>query len=400
MLFDPAMFQPLTDRAWDEVWVREQIREIVADADDAFDETGLWPADEWDAWQTPTPLKALYVGAAGVVWALDALRRRGHAEPRLDLAAAARQTLSSWREEPDLMRGTELPDPARAGLLSGQSGILAVTWRLDSDARLADELHERVLENIDNDAVEVMWGSPGTMLAARAMLDWTGEERWADAWRTSAARLLERRDEDGLWEEATLRRHLPRARPAARRRRQRARAARRRRPARGRDEDDAGARHGRRARPDGCRGGRSRQLAQLGRPGTRVGGRDPAAVVLRRPGDRRVRGVIPRRGFAARRARRRSGGRARTAPDKGANICHGTAGNGYALLKTFERTGNELWLDRARRFAVHALEQARRARTEQGHGRYSLWTGDAGVAVYASDCLDVRTRYPVLEAWD
>lgn len=30
------------------------------------------------------------------------------------------------------------------------------------------QLYERVLENVDNDAVEVMWGSPGTMLAARA----------------------------------------------------------------------------------------------------------------------------------------------------------------------------------------------------------------------------------------
>ncbi len=33
-------------------------------------------------------LKNLYVGAAGVIWALDALRRRGHAETSLDLAAA------------------------------------------------------------------------------------------------------------------------------------------------------------------------------------------------------------------------------------------------------------------------------------------------------------------------
>jgi hypothetical protein len=34
-------------------------------------------------------LKNLYVGAAGVIWALDAVRRRGHAETSLDLAAAA-----------------------------------------------------------------------------------------------------------------------------------------------------------------------------------------------------------------------------------------------------------------------------------------------------------------------
>jgi hypothetical protein len=81
--------------------------------------------------------------------------------------------------------------------------------------------------------------------------------------------------------------------------------------------------------------------------------------------------------------------------EKGPGLCHGTAGNGWALLKTFERTGDERWLERARRFAVHALEQAR-ARPR----RYSLWTGDLGVALFAADCLDAQTRYPVFETWE
>ena len=85
--------------------------------------------------------------------------------------------------------------------------------------------------------------------------------------------------------------------------------------------------------------------------------------------------------------------------DKGPGICHGTAGNGYALLKAFERTHDERCLERARRFAVHALEQSRRLREARGRGRYSLWTGDAGVAIYAADCLEARTRYPILETW-
>jgi uncharacterized protein YyaL (SSP411 family) len=80
--------------------------------------------------------------------------------------------------------------------------------------------------------------------------------------------------------------------------------------------------------------------------------------------------------------------------EKAAGICHGTAGEGYALLRTFERTGDDRWLDRARRFATHALEQVGRRK-----GRFSLWTGDLGVALFASDCLDGRARYPVLETW-
>jgi hypothetical protein len=83
--------------------------------------------------------------------------------------------------------------------------------------------------------------------------------------------------------------------------------------------------------------------------------------------------------------------------EKGPSICHGTAGNGYALLAAFERTGDERWLERARRFAVHALDQARRERADRGRGRYSLWTGDLGVALYAASCLEARAAYPVLD---
>jgi hypothetical protein len=84
-------------------------------------------------------------------------------------------------------------------------------------------------------------------------------------------------------------------------------------------------------------------------------------------------------------------------PDKGASICHGTAGNGYALLAAFERTGDEEWLARARRFAVHALGQVERQREERGGGRHSLWTGDPGVALFAADCLEGRSAYPVFD---
>ena len=65
---------------------------------------------------------------------------------------------------------------------------------------------------------------------------------------------------------------------------------------------------------------------------------------------------------------------------KGASLCHGTAGNGYAFLTLFERTGDERWLDRARRFAVHSIAQVERARADHGMGRYSLWTGDLGTS--------------------
>jgi hypothetical protein len=49
---------------------------------------------------------------------------------------------------------------------------------------------------------------------------------------------------------------------------------------------------------------------------------------------------------------------------------------------------------------VHALEQTERLKGARGRGRYSLWTGDIGVALFAADCLDGQARYPILDGWD
>jgi hypothetical protein len=82
---------------------------------------------------------------------------------------------------------------------------------------------------------------------------------------------------------------------------------------------------------------------------------------------------------------------------KGAGLCHGTAGNGYALLKLYRRSGDSVWLDRARSFAMAAITQIREARAEIGRGRYSLWTGDIGAAIYVLDCLTEKPRFPTID---
>jgi Lanthionine synthetase C-like protein len=50
---------------------------------------------------------------------------------------------------------------------------------------------------------------------------------------------------------------------------------------------------------------------------------------------------------------------------KGSNLCHGTAGNAYAFLVLHRRSGDELWLDRARSFAMHAIGQVDRQPTRR-----------------------------------
>jgi hypothetical protein len=84
---------------------------------------------------------------------------------------------------------------------------------------------------------------------------------------------------------------------------------------------------------------------------------------------------------------------------KGANLCHGTGGNGYAFLKLYRRFGEPVWLERARAFAMHGIEQVEAAWREYRQWRHSLWTGDPGFAIYLLDCIEQADRFPTLEVF-
>jgi len=387
VLYSPEAFEPLTDEPWDTERVRASIRRLVARVDDAFDPETLWPADEWDGWQAATPMKNLYVGAAGVLWALDRLREQGVADTRLDLAAAAEATLAAWRRAPDFMRGAELPDRKESALLTGEVGILLVAWRLTGEPGPADDLHALVVANIDNEAEDVMWGTPGTLVAARQMLESTGEDRWRVACKTSADALWDRRDERGLWTQRLygnvfqglgtahgLVGNVAALRPCLD-------DERRARLERETSELLASTALLERAfanwpsTPQEVPGRDSELRVQWcwGAPGVVTAAADYLAPELLLAGAQLTWLAGP------------------PTMEKGFGICHGTAGNGYALLKAFERTGDEEWLGRARRFAMHALGQV-----EQSGGRHSLFTGDVGAALFAADCLEGRARYPIL----
>jgi hypothetical protein len=423
VLYRPEAFEPLTERRWDEEVVRAAIRTIVRDADEAMRGPRLlWRADAWDGWHGTSPMKNLYVGAAGVLWALDELRRRGNAETQLDLSELAGRTLELFRARPDFMKGMKLPEPPQSSLLCGETGILLVAWRLAQSDEVGDDLYARVRANVDNEAEEVMWGTPGTLIAARAMLAWTGEDRWREAWQESADALWARRDGEGLWTQRLYGQELRSLTPPhglvgnvqallplldAKRRVVLTR--------------DSAALLARTAHiEDGLANWPPR--ASLATPASRIAGsaRDPSAptgraegiethAVSQRPelpgpdGQIRVQwcagapGIVIGASDYLDEELLLAGAELpwHTGPpglEKGPGICHGTAGNGYAFLKVFERTGDERWLDRARRFAMHALEQV-----ERTPRRYSLWTGDVGVALFASDCLEARSRYPIFD---
>jgi hypothetical protein len=84
---------------------------------------------------------------------------------------------------------------------------------------------------------------------------------------------------------------------------------------------------------------------------------------------------------------------------KGSNLCHGTGGNGFAFLKLHALTGDPISLDRAKTFAMTAIEQYRAAKAEHGRGRFSLWTGDIGLALYLHECLAGAARFPTIDVF-
>src|SRR5262249_35125292 len=86
---------------------------------------------------------------------------------------------------------------------------------------------------------------------------------------------------------------------------------------------------------------------------------------------------------------------------KGSNLCHGTGGNGYAFLKLYRRTSDSRWLppSRAPACGMTAIAQYREARAQLGRGRYSLWTGDIGLAVYLWDCVTAEPRFPTIDVF-
>lgn len=165
-LFRASEHEPLAGDEWSEEGAEAAIAAIVADAEAAYDGV-RWPFHPADA--PDNGPNAIYLGVAGMAWALDELGSSGWG----DTVVAA---LERYRAEPD--GGAFVYAPSYLG---GEAGIALVGFRLTGDAALADRLHELVLANLEDRWIELFWGAAGSLLMAEAMLAWTGEQRWADA---------------------------------------------------------------------------------------------------------------------------------------------------------------------------------------------------------------------------
>jgi hypothetical protein len=365
MLFSPEAHEALVEEPWNAHTIRAAITAIVDDAETAFDDGWpLHPQDDDGDEASVSHLRTVYCGGAGVVDALYRLAQRGFVELRGDYVPYLERSLQA---EPDFPNWD-----AERSLWMGETGIRLVLQRLAPSRSNLERLSELIAANQRDERCDLMWGCPGTILAGRELgLDVSPSLEW----------LRDERDADGLWTQHSF----------------------------GRSSRSLGPAHG----FAGCAlalgegDGVTETLERFAVEEDGLVNWPPVAGMrLDANGDGLIRmqwchgapGMVATLAPMLDEELAIAGGELtwRAGPlRKGSNLCHGTAGNGYAFLALHERTGDERWLARARAFAMHAARQVDQARANYGLGRYTLWTGDPGTALYLADCIDGAGRLPI-----
>lgn len=408
MLYQPKRHETLAAPAWNESQVRAVIEAIAHDAEQQWDPQTYWPIHPLDRdFPPPVPAyMALYGGAAGVVLALNYLHKAEAIPLNLDLAAMMPHIHATYRQAPDT--GSVVPS-----FFLGEVGIALVHWRLCPDSaipegittRIAQTIFDQVEANIANSTHEALWAAPGTMLAALWMGQWTGEDRWVDLYRRNVDYLWQQWHYDPAWDCHLWTQDLYGS------------TSQMTGPAHGYAGNLYALLRGADWLSDEQRQTLYQRTAQMllntahtkgnlanwyptvtrnwllnrmlvqwchGAPGMvtslaqtyPVGLSEPLDTLLLQAGEMTWQAGPLK---------------------KGTNLCHGTAGNGYAFLKLFNRTGDQLWLERSRQFAMHAIGQYQQEQERYGLGRYSLWTGDLGLAVYLWHCITTEADLPSLD---
>jgi len=365
MLFSPEAHEVLADEPWNAERARAAIATIVADTESAFDDGWVThPEDVVEENDTSTRFRTVYCGGAGVVDALHRLTRRGFIELRRDYVPYLERSVEAPPDFPD-------EDPERS-FWGGETGIRLVLQRLAPSQANVERLSELIAANERDERCELMWGSPGTILVGRELgLDVSASVEW----------LHGRRDSDGLWTQQLS----------------------------GHSRRFLGPAHGFAgcvlALGDVTDVSETLQRFAVEEDGL-VNWPGLAGMELGANRDGQIRmqwchgapGIVATLAHILDEELALAGGELtwRAGPlRKGANLCHGTAGNGYAFLALLDRTGDERWLTRARAFAMHAAAQVEHSRSEYGQGRYTLWTGDPGTALYLADCIDGGGKLPL-----
>ncbi len=409
-LYDTKRHERLIDAEWNENRALDAIDRIVTDTNRSFSAEGLWPIHPLDRSpeRPPDSIKYVYHGAAGVIWALNYLNETGAAALKRDCLPTVLQLIPRIREDMDKYPEVrKYMAPELASYLLGEAGILLLQWKLAPSEDVARRLYGHLEARI-GDPRGVAWGGAGAMLAALFMYERTGDARWKELFLRSFEPLWDQwkySDEARchLWTSSLY----------------------------GVTERRVGAIHGFAAnafvmisgrhllKPDlademlrrihetvyatalveGPQANWPNNVGRTTRP-------SPLPLVVQHcngapgiinslaesPNDTRwpVDAILQQAGELV---------WAAGPPVKIPSLCHGAAGSGYAFLKLYVRTGEDRWLDRARKFAMHAIDQCDRAVAKYGQRKYSLWTGDLGLAIYLWDCVRAAAKFPTLDVF-
>jgi hypothetical protein len=394
-MIEYARHVPLRSDSWSESDVFAAIDDIVADGLEHFDCERLWPAHPLDE-RVADGHTSFYFGATGMIWAIDYLSRVGASKERFDFRPFLPRLMDVNRAEQPRYQDYA----AHGSLLLGDLGTALMVMRLDPDPAIADLVYARANANTSLPVRELMWGTPGSMIACTHMAEMTTEQRWRDLFTIQAARLLrelEETDDGPLWTQDLYGRQLRYLGPVH------GYAGNMIALMRGWEwlTDDQRARIAS-AVPATMTANAWRSDSGASWRAV-VADRDKPPTLCQHchgaPGMVTAFADAPFGSPELEDLLREGGNFAWVAGPlaKGSNLCHGTGGNGYAFLKLYRRTKDPLWLERARAFAMTAIAQCREARREYGRGRYSLWTGDVGLAIYLWDCLTGVPRFPTVD---
>lgn len=394
----PSRHRPLAHDAWSELAARAAIDDIATDAIAHFDPDTFWPGHPHGEREEDND-PSFYKGAAGVIWALDYLHRIGATSVVKDFRPAMPKLME--RTIADFKISFPTDYEKHGSLMRGDMGAALLAMRLAPTSSLADLVYARAEANNELPIRELMWGMPGLMLAAIHMAEMTQEARWRSLFEVQAARLLaELKDtpQGPLWIQDLYGEH----------------------------DHWLGPVHGfaGNAIPllrgwDWLTPAQQAQVAEFVPKalaanawrydvGTTWGARskraNPPRMCQHCHGAPGIVTTFVNAPFATPEfdALLVDAGRFTWAAGpltKGSNLCHGTSGNGYAFLKLYRRTNDSIWLERARQFAMTAIVQVRGAEAVVGRGRYSLWTGDVGVAIYLWDCITAEPRFPTIDVF-
>lgn len=435
-LFDPARHEALSAQTWHAHLAQRAIERICAAAEDEFDEQqGSWllhPQD--DPAQPGARSLNLYWGATGAVWALQHL-----AAAR---AIALKRDYTPWIERyPDGLRAEAAHEQhGSASYLFGESAALLLAWLHTGRSEFADRLHAVVVGNRHNPVNEPLWGNAGTVLAAIRMAEAGAGERWSALVAQCLQALLQDMVVDPdtgtwIWQQdlyGSRCRYLGGGHGLV---------GNAFTFLRGASHVDASlvlcieqrvletlSATALVAGPDNDAAGTAAHTAPGTAPGTAAEITAPSGPTLinwhaltdqplidawlakgRLPLVQDCHGApgivcrlagVPRTEAWDRLLRCAGELTWQAGPlAKGPSLCHGTAGSAMACLKLWRRFADPLWLERARRLALHAADQVEAARLRHGQGRHSLWTGDLGVACVLWNCIVEDDRFPTLDGF-